>query len=219
MLVFFEPAPYLEQEPIGSMTQRAVNQSKSPETKTLSGSNQQNAEAQLSSVELDGLYREHTPALTAYLRRQFGDGPPDPEDIAHQAFEKLVRRQRSERIDNYPAFLRQTAKNLAISALRHMKVRSNHELEVERRFFPEEGDESSPERVIEVREQLSIINAALRAMPEIRREAFILNRIDGVSKSEVARRQGISRTAVVKRLAQAAAEINAALAAGVKTKP
>lgn len=201
------------------MTQRAVRQSKTPDTKDLSGSDQKNADSQSSQVDLDRLFREQSPALTAYLRRQFGDGPPDPEDIAQQAFEKLVRRQQSERIDNYPGFLRQTAKNLSISALRHKNVRSEHELEVERRYFPEEGNESSPERVIEVREQLSMVNEVLRAMPASRREAFVLNRIDGMSKADVARKQGVSRSAVVKRLARASAEINAALTAGMKIKP
>ncbi|MEM8767444.1 MAG: sigma-70 family RNA polymerase sigma factor [Pseudomonadota bacterium] len=174
------------------------------------------ADRSLGPADFERLYREHKPALTAYLRRQFGDGPPDPEDIAQRAFEKLFRRQQGEPIDNYPGFLRQTAKNLTISALRHANVQEKHSSNVERYYFPEASNESSPERVIEVQEQLSIINEVLRGMPAGRREAFVMNRIDGMSKADVARKQGVSRAAVVKRLARAAAEINAALSAGTE---
>ncbi|MEM8493687.1 MAG: sigma factor, partial [Pseudomonadota bacterium] len=75
-------------------------------------------------IDIARLYQEHSSALVAYLRRQFGDGPPCPEDMAQQAFEKLLQRQQTEQISNYPGFLRQTARNLTISALRHAKVRS-----------------------------------------------------------------------------------------------
>ncbi|MGD1954218.1 MAG: hypothetical protein ACFBZ9_03055, partial [Sphingomonadales bacterium] len=38
------------------------------------------------------LYEQHSPVLIAALRKDFGDGPPDPEDIAHQAFQKIIER-------------------------------------------------------------------------------------------------------------------------------
>ncbi|MEM1190569.1 MAG: sigma-70 family RNA polymerase sigma factor [Pseudomonadota bacterium] len=170
-------------------------------------------------IDIARLYQEHSSALVAYLRRQFGDGPPCPEDMAQQAFEKLLQRQQTEQISNYPGFLRQTARNLTISALRHAKVRSLHEPEIERRYLPEEGDESSPESVIEVRQQLAIINEVLREMPASLREAFVLNRIDGMSKTDVAKRQGVSRPAVVKRLAKASAQITAALSDSGRSQP
>ena len=84
---------------------------------------------------------------------------------------------------------------------------------MQRLYFASSGDEISPARVVEVEQQLSIIAAALRHMPENRRQTFVLHRIEGLNKAEVARRLGISRTAVVKRLARAAAEIDDALEA------
>ena len=52
---------------------------------------------------------------------------------------------------------------------------------------------------------------ALRTMPEKRRRIFILNRLEGLSYTEIARRTGIGRTAVTKHVARATADIDAAL--------
>ena len=162
---------------------------------------------------LEGLYRDHRDELVDFLRRQFGAGPPDPEDIAQLAFEKLLRRKTFSDLSSVRAFLWSTAKNLSISSLRRNKARANCDCEVQRLYFASSGDEISPARVVEVEQQLLIIAAALRHMPENRRQTFVLHRIEGLNKAEVARRLGISRTAVVKRLARAAAEIDDALEA------
>ena len=160
---------------------------------------------------LDRAYREHRSELVSFLHRRFGSGPPDPEDIAQQAFEKLLRLESTEGIRSIRAFLWSTARNLTISRLSQDKVRASYDFEVEQLYFAESGDETTPARVVEVEEQLSIIGATLRQMPESRRSAFVLHKIEGLNKAEVARRLGVSRTAVVKRLARAAAEIDDAL--------
>ena len=165
------------------------------------------------SAMLEGLYRDHRDELVDFLRRQFGAGPPDPEDIAQLAFEKLLRRKTFSDLSSVRAFLWSTAKNLSISSLRRNKARASYDSAVQRLYFARSGDEMSPARVVEAEQQLSIIAAALRHMPENRRQTFVLHRIEGLNKAEVARRLGISRTAVVKRLARAAAEIDDALEA------
>ena len=165
------------------------------------------------SAMLEGLYRDHRDELVDFLRRQFGAGPPDPEDIAQLAFEKLLRRKTFSDLSSVRAFLWSTAKNLSISSLRRNKTRASYDYEVQRLYFARSGDEMCPTRVVEAEQQLSIIAVALRHMPENRRQAFVLHRIEGLNKAEVARRLGISRTAVVKRLARAAAEIDDALEA------
>ena len=165
------------------------------------------------SAMLEGLYRDHRDELVDFLRRQFGAGPPDPEDIAQLAFEKLLRRKTFSDLSSVRAFLWSTAKNLSISSLRRNKARASYDSAVQRLYFASSGDEMSPARVVEAQQQLSIIAAALRHMPENRRQTFVLHRIEGLNKAQVARRLGISRTAVVKRLARAAAEIDDALEA------
>lgn len=160
---------------------------------------------------LEQAYIEHRHELIAFLKRQFGNGPPDPEDMSQLAFEKLLRRDSLDGIESIRAFLWSTARNLTISSLRRHKVRGNYDFEIEQLYFAVPGDEKSPARVVEVRDQLAIIGDTLAQMPESRRQAFIMHKVEGLNRAEIARRLGISPTAVFKRLARAAAEIDAAL--------
>ncbi|MEM9743824.1 MAG: sigma-70 family RNA polymerase sigma factor [Pseudomonadota bacterium] len=161
------------------------------------------------------LYEQTIDELVAYLRRQFGEGPPEPQEVAHAAFERLLARQNKTPIENYRAFLWTTARNLVLNTFRREKVRRENQFSVEQHFFPESGDEKAPHRVIDIRQQLALISEALERMPDERRTAFVLCRIDGLTSAEVARRCGVSRTIVHKRLAKASAEVALALDRGL----
>lgn len=157
------------------------------------------------------LYRANAGELCAALRKNFGEGPPDPDDITQQAFEKLLRRRDLSDVNNIKAFLWRTARNLLFKEQRARKVRARHDFEIEQLYFPLEGDTLTPERVIAAKEQLGAIDEALRAMPEKRRRAFVLYRIERLAISDIARRLGIGRTAVYKHIARAAADIDKCL--------
>ena len=145
------------------------------------------------------------------LRRVFGDGPPDPDDIAQLAFQKLLERSDLSDIRNLKGFLWQTARNLVFKSKRDQEVRTRNSLEYEQLFFPSKGDDLGPERVISAREQIKLINEALRAMPERRRRAFVLHRIDGLSIAATARQLKIGPTAAGKHISRASAQIDEVL--------
>ncbi|MEM0986323.1 MAG: sigma-70 family RNA polymerase sigma factor [Pseudomonadota bacterium] len=157
--------------------------------------------------DITALYRDHSAELIASLRKAFGAGPPDPEDVAQQAFQKLIEREDRSDIRDLKAFLWRTARNTFLKAVSKNGVRSRHDFEVEHLFFPARGDDSTPERVLEVKEELKAINEVLRQMPEKRRHAFLLHKVEGLSVAAVARRLGISRTPAQKHITRAAHQI------------
>ncbi|MEM9760846.1 MAG: RNA polymerase sigma factor [Pseudomonadota bacterium] len=157
------------------------------------------------------LYRQNLSPLAAYLRKRFGDGPPDPDDIVQLAFEKLLSRTGLDDIQNVKAYLWRTANNLLLKEKRAQGIKDRNDFEIERLFFACEGVEFAPERVLQARQQLDAVEAQLRQMPERRREAFLLHRLEGLSVAETARRIGVSRTAAVKHIARAAAELDRCL--------
>lgn len=163
------------------------------------------------SLDLAGLYDRHARVVTASIRRLFGNGPPDPEDVTQLAFQKLLERDDRHSIRNPEAFLWRTARNLLLNEKRSQGVRSKYDYDVEQLFFAPGGDKSNPECVVAAREQIHVINQALLAMPEKRRRAFMLHRVEGLNVSEVARRLGLSRTAVNKHLARAFATVDSVL--------
>ena len=157
---------------------------------------------------VSSLYQEYYAPLVATLRKMYGDGPPDPEDVANEAFERIVARGDDGSINNLKAFVWRIARNVVLKTRRDSASRSRRNFEVEKIFFPEKSYESTPERIIEAREQLRAINLLLRTMPEKRRHAFILHRIEGLSITGTAQTLGMSRPGAAKHIARAAAQIN-----------
>ncbi|MEM9758423.1 MAG: sigma-70 family RNA polymerase sigma factor [Pseudomonadota bacterium] len=157
--------------------------------------------------EMDGLYREHSRGLIASLRKTFGNGPPDPEDVAHQSFEKFLSRADRGDVENPKAFIWRIARNTFLNAIEREKVRSKYDFEIEHLYFPTRGDCTAVESQLAAREELRTINDTLRAMPERRRHAFILHRVEGLSVAEVARRLGMARSPTRRHINRAAHEI------------
>lgn len=173
----------------------------------------------LSGQRLTALYQQCFEELIAYLRKVFGEGPPEPNDVAQLAFERLSRHEDLSKVKNLKAFLWRTARNLVLTERRNAETRSKYEYEVEQLYFVNRGNENTPERVLEVKQQLETINLALREMPERRRQALIWNRIDGLNVAAVARRLGITRAGAAKHIARAALDIDTALKSDLENSP
>ena len=154
------------------------------------------------------VYEDYADQLVANIRRRFGNGPPDPEDIAHEAFRRVCEYPDWSNIRNIRGFLWRIASNLVMTAKTSEAIRSKYERDIEQVFFPEDGDLSTPETVIIARDQLDAINDLLAGMPERRRWALILHRLEGLTQQQVARRLGISRSAVAKHLNRAEKEVS-----------
>ena len=161
------------------------------------------------SAEVTELYEDYSSHLSATIRKMYGDGPPDPDDVAQEAFRRVIERGNLSSIKNLKAFIWRIARNLVLKEREVRQARSRYDFEVEQIYFPLKDDNSTPERIISAREQLTLINEVLSQMPEKRRRALVLHRIEGLSVAEVGRRLGIGRTAAAKHVARAVAELNA----------
>jgi RNA polymerase sigma factor (sigma-70 family) len=159
---------------------------------------------------LDELYRRHWEELCRYVKRTFGEGPPEPADVVQQAFLTYTSRPKSGGIDSPRAYLYRTAHNIVVDERRKLV---GHALVLERLFpvFEEKSDDFTPERVLLGEERLAVLRAAICALPEARRVSFLLNRLQGLSCAEIARRTGYSDSAVKKHVAQAMDALEAAL--------
>lgn len=142
------------------------------------------------------------------LRRYLGDGPPDPEDIAQQAFQKLMERPSLDDIRNVEAFLWRTARNLVYNERRSHALRTRYDYELEQLFFALSGADLGPQRVVSARQQMNLVRQTLLDMPERRRRILLLHRVDGLSIAAAAREVGISESAARKHIARAMADLD-----------
>lgn len=152
---------------------------------------------------LGWLYRRHWHELVRYVRRSFGEGPPEPEDVAQTAFTHFSALARPEVVENPRAFLFQAARNILIDEHRRAKVRRAAVETGLLEQLHESSDDHDPERVIAARLQLEQLESALMRLPERMRSALTMHRIDELSYVEIARRLGVSQTEAKRLVAKA----------------
>lgn len=154
------------------------------------------------------IYHKTIGPLASMLRRYLGAGPPDPDDIAQQAYQKLMERDSLDDIENVEAYLWRTARNLVYNERRVESTRSRYDYELEQIFFTAAGADPGPERVVKAEAQLKIVRETLLEMPERRRRIFLLHRIDGMSVAAAGREVGVGETAARKHVAKAMTQLD-----------
>ncbi len=156
------------------------------------------------------LYRRE---LCRFLRVRFGAGPPDPHDLAQQAFAQLAAVENPHLIENPRAFLYRTAINAAIDHRRSERSRAQLTTSVAVAWKAEAVEELGPQRIAVAREDLAILRRALSRLTERDRTLLLLNRLEGMSFAELARRSGLSPSGVRLIVEQSLQKCEAALEA------
>ena len=157
---------------------------------------------------VDRLYRDHFREILGFVMQKVGNGPPDPEDMAQQAFIQIAKHKAPETIKNKRAYLYRSAANAIISFRRREAVErrfAQHDLGVQKIFG--EGDGLSPERVLLDREQIELVVSAIERLPRRRRRLLLLNRVEGLSYAALARRYGISEKNIRVQVSKALAAL------------
>ncbi len=162
---------------------------------------------------LERAYRTWWPELCRTIERQFGAGPPDPEEAVQAAFERFAKLENPAAVENPRAYLHMSSRNYVLDFKRRAAVRlaARDTIDViENSGTPAELDS---EHVLMMREELEIVHRAVETMEPRRREVLIMHSLHGVPFSEIAKRMEISETRVRQLMASALA-ICAAAAQG-----
>ena len=161
-----------------------------------------------SVFDISNLYRTEQGRLRGLVLRLVGNRAT-AEDLVHQAFVHLLR-QTDPTIASGPAYLTTTVRNLALNHLRDAKRRGEtplSDLDLEQLA----DGRPSPEASAIFRCELQRILSAIARLPERRREAFVLSRMEELSYDEIARRMGISRNTVISHVVAALADLSVLL--------
>lgn len=155
-------------------------------------------------IDIADLYTSEWSRLRRLVSRLVGNRAA-AEDLVQQAFEKLLRVAETGKLDNCPAYLTCTARNLALNHLRD-QARRREIVIAEAESVADAGP--SPESTAIYRCELRRVLAAVAALPPRRREAFILNKFQDLSYDEIAARQGVSRNTVISQIVIALADLD-----------
>jgi RNA polymerase sigma factor (sigma-70 family) len=160
---------------------------------------------------IEALYRDHWTSLCQRLRRIYGNGPPEPEDLAQIAFAKVIELGDAAKHTHPSGFLFRIAVNAGLDAKRHIK-RGRVFLDTQLAVL--EGDrleEITPSDVYEAKESLARLQAALGTLPEKQREILARHRLRGETCAEIAKSNGWSPADVSRQLAAAIAVLQEAV--------
>jgi RNA polymerase sigma factor (sigma-70 family) len=146
-----------------------------------------------------GLYEAHAGELRGFTRKRVG--PFDAEDIVQDTYLHLLQRGAIEALEHPRAFLFRTASNLAVDSLRRARLRSRFTgEETDLDCIPAEGP--PPDEAVDGRMAMRQFHEVLDELPPLWRDAFLLNRYDGLSHREIAARLGISVRSVERYVAK-----------------
>ena len=155
---------------------------------------------QFDSLLRDGVLRDHLRACGIQ------------SDRADDALQDLAERLLSRPIhaDNPTRYIKKMARNLAIDGER--SVRRRQRLEDKCASEAEYVDTRSPERVFDAQRAIGELLDALRQLPLLTQEMFVLNRIHGIPKHRIAEQYGLHLSTVEKRLGKATMHCRKAVA-------
>lgn len=160
----------------------------------MSGSNPRAAEtigdADDDAEAIQAIYRRHRDELCRHIRKTFGVGPPDPEDIVQSAFAKFGALPQPSAITNPRAYLFRTARNLAIDARRSLRRFDAVARNVE--VLDGASHDFDAADVLESRQELARLDRALSALPQNQRTALLMHRLEELGFAEIGRRLGMT---------------------------
>lgn len=152
---------------------------------------------------VERLYRDYWGILCRRLRRIYGDGPPEPEDLAQIAFARVIEQYDHESIERPGALLFRIAVNAGLDNARK-NTRARRFIDDELAYL--EGsrvEEITPSDVYESKARLRALEQAIATLPQAQREALLRSRLKGESYSEIAAAIGSSPASISRSLASA----------------
>jgi RNA polymerase sigma factor (sigma-70 family) len=159
------------------------------------------------AAEVAGLFREHNRTLIAFLRSRL-DSLAEAQEIAQEAYVRLLRLERPEQVGFLRAYLFRIAQNLVVDRLRQRSVRDQAPDE---ELFAEWLETPAPERRALAADQLRSVREALRELPRKTAAAFVLHVIEGRDFAAIARSMHLTERMVRYHVARALAHCRARL--------
>jgi RNA polymerase sigma-70 factor (ECF subfamily) len=151
-----------------------------------------------SKEEYDGWFAEevqpHASMLRAWLQRQFPSFC-DVDDIVQDACLQVLEARKNGEVHSPKAFLFATARNLALSHLRHREVERIDPLAEIEALSVMDMDAGVHETVAR-NEELELLTQAIQSLPTRCRQIFTLRKIYQLSQKEIAAQLGISEHTV-----------------------
>lgn len=157
----------------------------------------------MTNEALRGLFLAHRHELQVYLTKKLQDADV-AADLTQETFLRYAElgKSASATIANERSYLYRMAHNLAVDYMRQ-RLRRKTDVTSEEDLSHIADDRPTIEDEADARQRLGHLWLLIDELPQLTRSIFILNRIEGLTYSQVAGRLSISDSSVQKHLAKA----------------
>jgi RNA polymerase sigma-70 factor (ECF subfamily) len=138
-------------------------------------------------------------ALMQFLRRSWRN-PADLDDLCQEVYARACEAAHEKLPVPAKPFLFAIARNLIIDQVRHENVVSI-EAVADPDALSTSVEAPSQERSVMAREELHVLQSAIDKLPERCRQAVLMQKVEGLSRREIALRMNISEKTVKRHLA------------------
>ena len=149
---------------------------------------------------LNTLFRNHYGELVGRLRKLYGAGPPEPEDVAQAAFSRLAELEDLHRIRSPRAFLFRTAINLALNSSDSMRRRRAFVQKHIKTLFSQNLEENTPESVFMGKQDLDRVARAIQRLSPKQKEILLRTRFRGQTYAQIRQETGWSEADISRQL-------------------
>lgn len=154
-------------------------------------------------LSIPDVIRRHHDALIRFLRRRLRD-PADAEDMAQEAYIRMMRYEGSREVSSPSSLLYRVAGNLATDQFRAEQTRhaADH---VDIHEIAPASEHPEADRELAAKEDLAVALQAIDELPPKCRQVFLLSRVRHMTYQEIATHCGISVKMVEKHMHRALA--------------
>lgn len=149
---------------------------------------------------LNDLFRRYHRDAVRFAARLVGDRD-NGEEVVQDAWLKLSARTATAPVEHPKTYLFTATRNAAIDFTVRQQREWSRRVDIESLTEADVADDTG--MLMEQRRQLARLAVFLNELPAPCREAFILNKLEGYSHPEIARRMGISVSMVEKHVIRA----------------
>jgi RNA polymerase sigma-70 factor (ECF subfamily) len=137
-------------------------------------------------------------ALMQFLRRSWRN-PADLDDLCQEVYARACEAAREKLPNPTKPFLFAIARNLIIDHVRHENVVSI-EAVADPDMLSTSMEAPNQERSVMAREELHVLQSVIDRLPERCRQAVVMQKVEGLTRREIASRMGISEKTVKRHL-------------------
>lgn len=156
-------------------------------------------------TQLDALFRQHHEELYSFACRRLGRCDI-AADVVQDAFVRYADMAQSDTdgdaVEQPRLFLCRIVGNLIIDLARRDRRRGSHAV-LDDVADHVADSQPSPDKALETRQRLALLQAALGELPPSCRDALLLSRVEKLTHAEVAERLGVSCSMVSKNIMRA----------------